>query len=105
MNNVTIASGGNNVTNPNTTATTATSVKEIGQTSNPQVVVPPYVPSEMRSFFVQSEKPEKFLGNNFKRWQRKMLFYLTMLHLARFLREDPLVVDKNDTARRVAYDQ
>ncbi|KAL8496468.1 hypothetical protein ACS0TY_020252 [Phlomoides rotata] len=36
-----------------------------------------------------------------------MLFYLTTLHLARFLREDPLVVDENDTnvAGQVAYDQ
>ncbi|KAL8476063.1 hypothetical protein ACS0TY_028655 [Phlomoides rotata] len=32
---------------------------------------------------------------------------LTMLHLARFLWEDPPVVDESDTdtARRVAYDQ
>ncbi|KAL8552166.1 hypothetical protein ACS0TY_001015 [Phlomoides rotata] len=36
-----------------------------------------------------------------------MLFYLTMLHLARFLWEDPPVVDESDTntARRAAYDQ
>ena len=35
------------------------------------------------------EKPEKFNGTNFKRWQQKMLFYLTTLSLAKFLREDP----------------
>ena len=35
------------------------------------------------------EKSEKFSGLNFKRWQRKMLFYLTMLNLAQFLTEDP----------------
>ncbi|KAL6312007.1 hypothetical protein AAG906_017660 [Vitis piasezkii] len=34
------------------------------------------------------EKPEKFSGLNFKRWQQKMLFYLTTLNLARFLTED-----------------
>ncbi|KAL2467313.1 zinc knuckle (CCHC-type) family protein [Abeliophyllum distichum] len=34
------------------------------------------------------EKPEKFNGLNFKRWQQKMLFYLTTLNLARFLNED-----------------
>ncbi|XP_075478729.1 uncharacterized protein LOC142519569 [Primulina tabacum] len=34
------------------------------------------------------EKPEKFTGVDFKRWQQKMLFYLTMLNLARFLTED-----------------
>jgi len=35
------------------------------------------------------EKPEKFDGMEFKRWQQKMLFYLTTLHLAKFLQEDP----------------
>ena len=34
------------------------------------------------------EKPKKFNGFNFKRWQEKMLFYLTTLNLARFLAED-----------------
>ena len=34
------------------------------------------------------EKPEKFSGVDFKRWQQKMLFYLTTLNLARFLTED-----------------
>ncbi|GKD69225.1 hypothetical protein Tco_1323315 [Tanacetum coccineum] len=33
------------------------------------------------------EKPEKFNGQNFKRWQQKMFFYLTTLNLARFLKE------------------
>ncbi|XP_074569683.1 uncharacterized protein LOC141826336 [Curcuma longa] len=36
-----------------------------------------------------AEKPEKFIGMNFKRWQQKMLFYLTTLNLARFLTEEP----------------
>ncbi|GKC01282.1 hypothetical protein Tco_0987418 [Tanacetum coccineum] len=34
-----------------------------------------------------TEKPKKFNGQNFKRWQQKMLFYLTTLNLARFLNE------------------
>ncbi|KAL2526494.1 Uncharacterized protein Adt_11548 [Abeliophyllum distichum] len=34
------------------------------------------------------EKSKKFNGLNFKRWQQKMLFYLTSLNLARFLIED-----------------
>ncbi|KAL2512397.1 zinc knuckle (CCHC-type) family protein [Abeliophyllum distichum] len=34
------------------------------------------------------EKPEKFNGLNFKRWQQKILFYLTTLNLARFLTKD-----------------
>ena len=35
------------------------------------------------------EKSAKFNGTEFKRWQQKMLFYLTTLHLAKFLQEDP----------------
>src|SRR4051812_3374143 len=35
------------------------------------------------------EKPEKFTGLNFKRWQQKMMFYLTTLNLVKFLTEDP----------------
>ena len=34
------------------------------------------------------EKPKKFSGLNFKRWQQKILFYLTTLNLARFLTEE-----------------
>ncbi|GJR87318.1 retrovirus-related pol polyprotein from transposon TNT 1-94 [Tanacetum coccineum] len=34
-----------------------------------------------------AEKPEKFNGQNFKRWQQKMFFYLTTLNLVRFLNE------------------
>ncbi|GJX50121.1 hypothetical protein Tco_0276966 [Tanacetum coccineum] len=34
-----------------------------------------------------AEKPEKFNGQNFKRWQQKMFFYLTTLNLAQFLNE------------------
>ena len=36
-----------------------------------------------------NEKPTKFNGQNFKTWQQKMMFYLTMLNLAKFLKEDP----------------
>ncbi|KAL2485964.1 Uncharacterized protein Adt_30720 [Abeliophyllum distichum] len=36
------------------------------------------------------EKPKKFNGLNFKRWQQKMLFYLTISNLVRFLTEDAL---------------
>nr|GEX41916.1 zinc finger, CCHC-type [Tanacetum cinerariifolium] len=34
-----------------------------------------------------AENPEKFNGQNFKRWQQKMFFYLTTLNLAWFLNE------------------
>nr|GFA60472.1 Pol polyprotein [Tanacetum cinerariifolium] len=34
-----------------------------------------------------AEKTENSMGENFKRWQQKMFFYLTTLNLARFLKE------------------
>ena len=35
------------------------------------------------------ERSEKLTGLNFKRWQQKVLFYLTTIVLARFSTEDP----------------
>ncbi|KAK9052683.1 hypothetical protein SSX86_029313 [Deinandra increscens subsp. villosa] len=50
-----------------------------------------------------AEKPEKFSGLNFKRWQQKMLFYLTTLNLARFLTESPPeVAEENADAQSVS---
>ena len=51
-----------------------------------------------------AEKPEKFNGLNFKRWQQKMLFYLTTLNLARFLTEDPPKVNEGDRDSLMAFD-
>ena len=44
-----------------------------------------------------NEKPDKFTGLNFKTWQQKMLFYLTTLNLARFLKEDPPKIREDET--------
>ena len=46
----------------------------------------------------QAEKPEKFSGTDFKRWQQKMLFYLTTLHLARYLYEEAPKQKEGDAA-------
>ncbi|KAL4340351.1 hypothetical protein GQ457_08G017160 [Hibiscus cannabinus] len=71
----------------NKTSTGTTKVVEQGQHSmqtsmpmNPTVAVS------------HNEKPSKFTGQNFKTWQQKMLFYLTMLNLAKYLSKDPPVV-------------
>ncbi|VFQ77289.1 unnamed protein product [Cuscuta campestris] len=41
------------------------------------------------------KEPEKFTGVGFKIWQQRMLFWLTTLNLARYLREDPHVGGEN----------
>ncbi|KAL8103846.1 hypothetical protein AgCh_028150 [Apium graveolens] len=54
--------------------------------------VPPVVPATLVIQIVaaaHAEKPEKFNETNFKRWQQKMHFYLTTLHMDRFLKEEP----------------
>ena len=47
------------------------------------------------------EKPKKFNGTEFKRWQQKMLFNLTTLNLAKFLQENAPKLKENDTDRQV----
>ncbi|CAN6679493.1 unnamed protein product [Malus baccata var. baccata] len=59
-------------------------------------VVPVVIPTSTN----HGEKPEKFNGTDFKRWQQKMLFYLTILNLAKFLTEDAPV--SGTTAEEVA---
>ena len=48
----------------------------------------PVIPTTVPISVSPGEKPEKFSGLNFKRWQQKMLFYLTTLNLTRFLMEE-----------------
>ncbi|XP_058219546.1 uncharacterized protein LOC131330068 [Rhododendron vialii] len=49
------------------------------------------------------ERPGKFVGVDFKRWQQKMLFYLTTLNLAKWLVEEAPVIaeDDPDTQKRI----
>ncbi|KAL6548540.1 hypothetical protein OROGR_008961 [Orobanche gracilis] len=56
---------------------------------------------------VQAEKPEKFSGADFKKWQQKMLFYLTTLEMVVYLKDDHPVVSETETDRtkRFAFDQ
>ena len=42
-----------------------------------------------------AEKPAKFSGVDFKRWQQKMFFYLTTLSLQKFINENvPVMSDE-----------
>ncbi|KAF3639815.1 putative phosphoserine aminotransferase, chloroplastic-like [Capsicum annuum] len=54
-----------------------------------------------------AEKPEKFSGIDFKRWQQKMFFYLTTLCLQRFTSEDDPEVPEgtSDKDRFVIWNQ
>ncbi|WJZ95257.1 hypothetical protein VitviT2T_014041 [Vitis vinifera] len=63
-------------------------VTELAPMATPTVAQVPAMPTAVPISVSPGEKPEKFSGLNFKRWQQKMLFYLTTLNLARFLTED-----------------
>ncbi|GMP25276.1 hypothetical protein CsSME_00002222 [Camellia sinensis var. sinensis] len=47
-----------------------------------------------------NEKSKKFNGTKFKRWQQKMLFYLTTLNLARFVKENAPALSEDETDRQ-----
>ncbi|GMP95241.1 hypothetical protein CsSME_00044354 [Camellia sinensis var. sinensis] len=47
-----------------------------------------------------NEKPEKFNETEFKKWQQKMLFYLTTLNLARFVKENAPALNEDETDRQ-----
>ena len=53
-------------------------------TNDIPTAVPTVVPTAIPTTIPHGEKPEKFTGTDFKRWQQKMLFYLTTLGLANF---------------------
>ncbi|KAK5785559.1 hypothetical protein PVK06_040155 [Gossypium arboreum] len=50
-----------------------------------------------------NEKPAKFSGQNFKTWQQKMLFYLTILNLAKFLKDDPPTIKEGKVDEVTAF--
>ena len=64
-------------------------------------VGPPPSPVMAPMTMSHGEKPENFNETEFKRWQQKMLFYLTTLNLTRFLQEDALALKENETDRQV----
>ena len=68
-------------------------------TESTPIVVPPPTPVMVPMTVSHGEKPEKFNGTKFKRWQQKMMFYLTILNLARFLQEDAPALKENETDR------
>ena len=70
----------------------------------PHVPVTPVVPAAPVMPTVpaaHAEKPEKFNGTNFKCWQQKMHFYLTTLHLDRFLKEEAPLLTAESNAQTV----
>ncbi|XP_009760092.2 uncharacterized protein [Nicotiana sylvestris] len=49
------------------------------------------IASSSRSAIPLAEKPRKFFGANFKRWQQRVFFLLTTLGMHKFTSEEPLV--------------
>ena len=70
-------------------------------TDSTPTMVPPPTPVMVPMTMSHGEKPKKFNGTNLKRWQQKMLLYLTTLNLARFLREDAPALKENETDKQV----
>ena len=77
----------------------AATTKTVAQRSVPTVKLSVTVPAAAVPVH-HGEKPEKFNGLNFKRWQQKM-FYLTTLNLARFLTEEPPKLSEGETDMQV----
>ncbi|XP_012487906.1 uncharacterized protein LOC105801121 [Gossypium raimondii] len=50
-----------------------------------------------------NEKPAKFTGENFKTWQQKMLFYLTMLNMVKLLKDDPPIFKNDEEDAIIAF--
>ena len=63
-------------------------VDGLAQVATPTVARVPTLPTIVLISVSPREKLEKFSRLNFKRWQQKMLFYLTTLNLTRFLTEN-----------------
>ena len=70
-------------------------------TNSTPTVVPPPMPVMAPMTVSHGEKPKRFNGTDFKRWQRKMLFYLITLNLAHFLREDAPALKENEANKQV----
>ncbi|XP_019058597.1 PREDICTED: uncharacterized protein LOC104818154 [Tarenaya hassleriana] len=75
------------------------------QVPNVANVVPPGMPSVVANSENQAipivpigptERPEQFKGQNFKRWQQKMLFFLTQLKLSRYLTEEEPIPEEGN---------
>ncbi|KAK3043656.1 hypothetical protein RJ639_000072 [Escallonia herrerae] len=71
------------------------------QHSGGTVYATPYV-APAHGFVGLGERPKKFNVKDFKRWQQKILFYLTTLNLARFLQEDAPDLGENPDRQTVA---
>ena len=61
------------------------------------MATPNVVPRPTPVIVGHGEKLEKFNGSDFKHWQQKMLFYLTTLNLAAYLREDIPSLEEGET--------
>ena len=74
---------------------------------------PPYIPPltifvavagpiPLAGLVNHGKKLKKFNGTEFKRWQHNILFYLTILNLARFLNESaPVLIEETTTPKRI----
>ena len=71
--------------------------------SGTPIVTPTLVPiqNHVQVPINHEEKSKKFNSTKFKKWQQKMLFYLTTLNLARFLHEETPALKEGESDRQV----
>ncbi|KAL7225017.1 hypothetical protein ACSBR1_020320 [Camellia fascicularis] len=74
--------------------TTETNSTETICSSTPTPIVSMITPAALVN---HREKPKKFNENDFKRWQQKMMFYLTTLNLAHFTQEKAPALNEGET--------
>ena len=70
-----------------------------GGSENNSVTVMPPIPTTI--LVNHGEKSEKFNGTDFKRWQQKILFYMNILNLTRFLHETTPTLKEDESDMQV----
>ena len=76
-------------------------VTETASGSGTPIVTPTPIQNHVHVPINHGEKSKKFNSTEFKRWQQKMLFYLTTLNFALFLLEEAPALKEGESDREV----
>ena len=88
---------------PSTSTTAPTPASAITSATIPATTIAAIIELTVTNATPHVEKSQQFNGKDFKRWQQKMVFYLTTLNLAHILKEECLVTpEENITTKTEA---